>query len=163
MSSRARRKDPYMRSQKIKIRNVETDKSKLVRTLRVKPTLLLFFILLCGTGIIFLVPYLIILGIGLVMTAGFALIVLPDRILCEFTKDYLILYNHPSRDDCTLVYWEDIVSWQYEYHGACDQLVLILVDGSTERQDVYSKRVLKKYLDMYAPGKEIKTTRMRKR
>ena len=144
-----------MKSQAIRKRNLPEDVSVLHRV-QLKPTL--FLILMDMAGMIFVVPkpYLVLIGIMMVMLGAFCLFVMPDGILCEFTKDYLILYNRHEKDECTMVYYEDIVSWSYEWHANSDYLTLMLVDGSTERQEVYSRRI-RAYMKLYAPGKELKT------
>jgi hypothetical protein len=97
-------------------------------------------------------PYLFLSGIMMSMLGLFCLFVMPDGVLCEFTREYLILYNR-RHSDCMLVYWEDIVSWYYEKHHSSDLLIITLVDGSTEIQEVYSKRI-QKYMRNYVPDKE---------
>ena len=149
-----------MKSQMIKVRNLP-DWAHQPYTIHVKPV---FFLALMGiVGIVMFVsggPW---VGVGLILSilSVFALLMMPDRILIQFTPDYMILYNHRDRDTCTVIYWEDLVNWQYEFHPNYDTLSCFLTDGSVQRIDLYSKRLAAKYLNQYAPGKEIKSVRIK--
>ena len=70
--------------------------------------------------------------------------------------DYLVMYNRKSKDECTLVYWDEVVSWVYEYHNAVDILKLELTDGSIESVEMYSRRSIRKMMNLYAKDKEKK-------
>ena len=144
-----------MKSQAIRKRNLPSD-VVVDHRIQLKPTVPL--VLMAMAGMIFVVakPYLVLIGLVMCMLAVFCLFVMPEGILCEFTSRYLILYNRKDRSDCMLVYWEDIVSWQYEWHTYADLLVIMLVDGSTEIQEVYSSRV-RRYMKKYAPNKEVRS------
>ena len=60
-----------------------------------------------------------------------------------------------------MIYWDEIVNWQYEWHPANDNLTITMVDGSMQIIELYSKRRVAKYLNMYAPNKEIKNVRIK--
>ena len=61
-----------------------------------------------------------------------------------------------------MIYWEDVVSWRYEWHAAYDQLVIGLTDGSSEVQEMYSRLSIQYYMDRYAKGKEVKNNGIRR-
>ena len=84
---------------------------------------------------------------------------MPDRILIQFTPDYLVLYNHRDAETCTIIYWDEIVNWQYEYHPSVDKLLINLVNGTSESIEMYSRRAVARYMNQYAPDKEIKSVR----
>ena len=107
-------------------------------------------------------PYLAMSGISMIVLSLFCLIVMPDRDLCKFTKDYLVLYNRHNRDECSLIYWDEVVSWHYEWYKTYDQLVIEMIDGSTEIQDMYSIGSIKKSMDHHIPGKMKKNKHFRK-
>ncbi|MBQ9822892.1 MAG: hypothetical protein IJM63_00215 [Solobacterium sp.] len=140
-----------MKSQTIRQRNIPADIS-VSRRVQLKPTITLVLMLMLGMIFVAAKPYLFLSGIMMSMLGLFCLFVMPDGVLCEFTREYLILYNR-KHSDCMLVYWEDIVSWHYEKHHNNDLLIVTLVDGSTEIQEVYSKRI-QKYMRNYVPDKE---------
>ena len=143
-----------MKSQVIRKRNLPKDINVSYRV-QLKPTVGLIIMVLLGMIFITAKPYLILSGIMMGMLGVFCLFVMPDGVLCEFTRDYLILYNRKG-SDCMLVYWEDIVSWKYEKHSSTDSLIIILVDGSTETLECYSRKICG-YMRAYVPDKEIRT------
>ena len=123
---------------------------------------LLIVTLIVGVLITILKPYLAMSGISMIVLSLFCLIVMPDRDLCKFTKDYLVLYNRHNRDECSLIYWDEVVSWHYEWYKTYDQLVIEMIDGSTEIQDMYSIGSIKKSMDHHIPGKMKKNKHFRK-
>ena len=125
----------------------------------VKPKVLLFALLIIGILIMIFYPYYAVMGICLSIIAAFCLVALPDHNLVKFTKDYIVLFNVRDRSMCMMIYWDEIVNWQYEWHGSNDLLVISLVDGSTQTVEMFSKTSIASYKNVYAPGKEIKTTR----
>lgn len=151
-----------MKSQMIRTRSLPGDPSFYEKTVHVKPTGTLVCLLVIGFVVIFLKPYLLITGISMMLLAIFCLAVMPDRKLCSFTKDYLVLYNCHDRGECMLVYWNEIVNWHYEWHKSWDSLVINLEDGSVETQDMYSLHSIKRQMENHAPGKMKKNIRIRK-
>lgn len=148
-----------MRSQNIKIRNIPI-LPPVMKTVHVKPAVALMFVFIIGCWSIFRNANSVILGVAIMIVAMFAILFLPDRILVQFTSDYLILYNCHSRDECMLVYWDEIVSWQYEWHASVDELVITLTDGSTQTAEMYSKASIYRAMSQFAPGKERKSGRI---
>lgn len=151
-----------MKSQSVRIRSLPQDPSFYEKTVHVKPTAALIVLLVIGVIVIFMKPYLLITGISLLLLSIFCLSVMPDRKLCSFTKDYLILYNCHDKDECMLVYWNEIVSWHYEWHKSYDRLVINMEDGSVETQDMYSLRSIRRFMENHAPGKMKKNIRIRR-
>ena len=144
-----------MKSQKIYIRNLPADRA-VTHTVRLKPLLLIFLILLSGILLFFASIYYRTIAAVMVMVALFMLAVMPEKILCEFTDKYLILYNQKDHSRCMMIYWEDIVNWRYEWHAYSDQLWITLVDGISESIELYSKRSVRRWLNRYAPQKELR-------
>ncbi len=143
-----------MKSQTIRKRNIPSD-INVARRVQLKPTVALVLLMLTGMVLVAARPYLMVSGLMMSMLGAFCLFVMPDGILCDFTKDYLILYNRSSVD-CMLVYWDEIVDWKYEWHPNSDYLIISLVDGSSETLEVYSKNICR-YMRVYAAEKEIRT------
>jgi hypothetical protein len=150
-----------MRSQTIKIRNIP-DVPPVQKTVSVKPSGLIALFLTLGMAFLFLRTYMALAGLFLIMMATFALVIMPDRKLAEFTLDYLILYNCKARDECRLLYWDEIVAWQYEYHTSYDRMEISMVDGSTEAIEMFSRRSVAPWMEKFAAGKERKNPRTRK-
>lgn len=105
---------------------------------------------------LFMKPYLLMAAMTMILLALFSLFIMPDRKLCDFTDDYLVLYNQSDRSRCYMVFWDDIVSWHYEWHASYDQLVIMLSDGSTQMQEMYSRLSIQYHMNQYAKGKEVK-------
>ena len=148
-----------MRSQIIKIRNIPI-LPPVMKTVHVKPATSLMLVFIIGCWITFRNTYSVIVGVAVMVVAMFAIIFLPDRILVQFTSDYMIMYNSRSRDECMLIYWDEIVSWQYEWHASIDELVVTLTDGSTQSAEMYSKASIYRAMNQFAPGKEKKSGRI---
>ena len=144
-----------MRSQVIRIRNLPADVT-VRHSVHVKPTILMVVFLLVGVMILFMKPYLLMAAMTMILLALFSLFIMPDRKLCDFTDDYLVLYNQSDRSRCYMVFWDDIVSWHYEWHASYDQLVIMLSDGSTQMQEMYSRLSIQYHMNQYAKGKEVK-------
>lgn len=146
-----------MKSQTIRIKNLPAY-SGLEEKVHVKPISLIIGLLIIGI-VVAVTSSNILIGVIIILLALFGLFVMPDKIICEFRDDYLILYNERDKARCNMIYYEDVVSWQYEWYPSIDKLVFNLVDGSTEIQEVYSKYSVKQFLDMHLPHKEIKKKR----
>lgn len=151
-----------MKSQRIKIRNLPIHPDAYEKTIYVRPTGILYMLMVIGVCMVFFRKYLLLLGASLVLLSLFGLLVLPDRKLLQFTNKFLIMYNCSDRTECTIVYWDEIVSWQYEYHNTYDQLVIFLTDGDTETQEVYSLHSLRAAMEFHAPGKMRRSVRIRR-
>ena len=147
-----------MKSQSIKTRNLPVMETQPY-IVHVKPIAALAVIGLAGVGLLFTRSVWGGAGVVMILVSVFSLLMLPDRYLIQFTPDYMVLYNHRSMEECTIVYWDDIVNWQYEYHKGFDVLVLSLTDGSTQTIELYSKRSIERFMNQYAPGKELKSAR----
>ena len=151
-----------MKSGKIKVRNLPRDPGFIEKVVTLKPTAGLIVLFLIGGALLFTKAYLVALGVLLILLALFAVAVMPDRKLMMFTKEYLVFFNQRNRDICTLVYWDEILSWQYEYHKNYDLLVIHLSDGSTEKQETYSFRSIKRLMRTHAGDKQMKSVWIRK-
>lgn len=147
-----------MRSQEIKIRNLSFSEGK-PKSIRVKPMKALFACIVIGTVFIFQKNLLTATGLALVLLGLFGIVLMPDRTLAQFTPENLILYNSRNRDSCMLIYWDEIVNWQYEWHAMSDLLVVTLIDGSTQTAEMYSKLSVARLMRLYAGNKEKKNNR----
>ena len=145
-----------MKSQVIKTRNLPEDISRTAYEVHVKPWWFLIIVLVADIFIMILKPYMVSLFIPLVILTLIAIFGMPDKVLVQFTSDYLVMYNRKSKDECTLIYWDEVVTWVYEYHNAVDVLKLELTDGSVESVEMYSKRPIRKMMNLYAKDKEKK-------
>lgn len=145
-----------MKSQYIKIRNVPEEIRNKSVAIHVKPWVLLDLCLAVSIALLIIRSYMAGVVLPIIILTVFALVVMPDRILVQFTPEYLIMYNKEDRTECTLIYWDEIVSWKYEYHTSVDLLKVTTVDDNTESVEMYSKWGVRKFMNLYAPGKEVK-------
>ena len=149
-----------MKSQVIKVKNLKSW-AMAPKAIRLKPITTLVVIAIGGACLLFSNTYLAGLGVCLMTVSLFSLLLLPDRKLVEFTPDYLIMYNQRDESMCTIIYWDEIVKWRYEWHATYDYLVVTLIDGSSERIEMYSKHSIARSMEYYAPNKEIKNVRVK--
>lgn len=144
-----------MKSQMIKVHNLPISTSP-TKSISVKPKGLLYLLMLIGIGICVKSSYFSAAGVCFIMVPVFALGFLPDRELLRFTQDYLVMFNNRNRTQCMIIYWDEIVSWQYEWHPSSDLLVVNLIDGSSQSVDMFSKQSVAKLMNLFAPNKEMR-------
>ena len=150
-----------MRSQTIRIHNLPNS-SESYHQVRIKPIILLIVLAVVGVLLIVFKNEIYFIGILLILLSLFGLLVMPDKVLCDFHYGYMVLYNENDKSRCNIIYYDDIMSWRYEWHATYDQLFITLVDGTTEEIELYSKSSVKKYLDRFAPNKEVKNTSIKR-
>ena len=150
-----------MKSKVLKIRNLPED-MQILNEVKVKPIGTLIFLLLASGLFILSGSTIAVLGVVLLAVSIYALLVMPDRILMQFTEDYVVLYNRKNRDECMLIYWDEIMRWQYQKHNNEDMLVLNLIDGQTEAIECFNRNRTVSYFKIYAKDKEIQTRASRR-
>lgn len=83
-------------------------------------------------------------------------VVMPNRLLIEFTDEYLVLYNHVNSADCMIVYYDDVVSWRYNVGFKEDELIITLSDGSTQKIEAFSKLTFELAMNKFLKDKKDK-------
>ena len=144
-----------MKSKEIRVRNLPKDDVPFYVS-NVKPTSFLMIAMIAGISFLWIRTYLQVIGVMVIMVSLFSLLMLPDCKQYEIHRDYIVLYNRHDKSECFIIYYEDMVSWHYEWNPSSDQLVISLVDGSVEKQEVYAKYRIEKWLNSLAPGKQAK-------
>jgi len=142
----------------IKVRNLP-QWTEQPYSMHVKPVFALALMGLAGLVLLIMKNALSGIGVILVLLSVFSLLLMPDRLLLQVGSEYIVLYNHRDISECTIVYWDELVNWQYEYHKGFDILALSLTDGSTQTIELYSKRPIARFMNQFAPGKEVKNAR----
>ena len=142
-----------MKSKVLKIRNLP-EEMQVLNEVKVKPIGSLLALMLVSGVFIISGSTIAIVGVVLLAISSYALLVMPDRILMQFTDEYLVLYNRKTRDECILIYWDEILLWQYQKHNNEDQLWLQLADGQTETIECFNRNKIVPYFKIYAKGKE---------
>ena len=118
-----------------------------------KPMILLLFIM--GIGFIMMLLKEYVVGISLFLFGAACLIFLPNRRIMEFYDDYMILYNKARKDECNIVYYDDVKSWEYKTRVSMDELIIILNDDSIQKIDGYSRIEYENHLNKYLKDKKI--------
>lgn len=151
-----------MKTQKIRVRNLSEARIRQGINVHVKPLPVLTSMLAIGAILIIASPNLIVAGLSLILVSIFMITILPDRVLITFLDDCMVLYNQQDRSMCMLIYYDEVVNWQYIYHAKYDEIIFTLVDGSKEVQEMYSLNSVVVALDEHLKGKQLKSLRIRK-
>lgn len=141
-----------MKSKAIKSYNLPSDRD-IEYTIDAKPYTLIVILTMIGFALSILNKSTI-MGFVMILVGAFATIFLPKRILLEFCKDYVVLYNKANHYDCYLIYYYEIVSWTYIKKVHNDELLFELEDGSTQSIESFGPYKIEKLLDYYAPSKK---------
>lgn len=144
-----------MKSKELKTYNLPADQH-VIHKLEVKPYVFLIGVFVLGLVYTF---YNGSIALILMSLSLYAILFLPDRKLLIFTDDYMVMQNKAAKDDCIMIYYDEIFSWQYLRGAKVDELVVELEDGTIERIECFSKRRVVSYMEEFAPNKQIKTKR----
>lgn len=142
-----------MKSKTLKIRNIPKE-PPIIATVRVKPTSQLIVLTFIGAIFFMFSEMLSYFGLVIICVCSFCLLVMPDRKLIEFTHDFIIIYNCKDRDDCNILFWEDILTWQYIWRADKDELEIELVNHTKENIECFSKSTIVPLLRAYIKEKE---------
>ncbi len=145
-----------MNSKELKRYNLPEDRF-LLAAIDAKPSFILFLIFIIGLVLVVVRQYSV--GIVVTLLATISYIALPSRVLMEFYQNYLVLYNHANKNDCEMIYYDEVVKWRYVYGINYDYVELILVDDSTHTIDAFSRSLFEGYLNKYLKDKKDKTKR----
>lgn len=96
-------------------------------------------------------------GIAIAVIGLSFLMFLPKLIMLEFYDDYMILHNKANKTDCVLIYYEDVVSWHYQWNAYKDYLYIELIDGTNERIEAFSKTEFELAMNRFLKDKRKKT------
>ena len=145
-----------MNSKELKRYNLPEDRY-LLAAVDAKPSFILFLIFIIGLVLVVIRQYSV--GIVVTLLATISYVALPSRVLMEFYQNYLVLYNHANKNDCEMIYYDEVVKWRYVYGINYDYVELILVDDSTHAIDAFSRSLFEGYLNKYLKDKKDKTKR----
>ncbi|NLC96686.1 MAG: hypothetical protein GX675_03860 [Erysipelotrichaceae bacterium] len=142
-----------MKSKTIKQRNIPPY-PYIIKSIRVKPTGILMLMIIIGFILLFSNRDFAMIGVLIISISSFSLLVLPDSKIIDYTNEYAIIYNCIDRDECKLIYWDEILSWQYKWHTDKDEMIIEMVDLSLEVIETYKRSTMIPYFKKYAAGKE---------
>lgn len=144
-----------MKSKELKIYNLPINFKPHI-TIDAKPHLLLLLIFVVGI-VLCLDEKTTVYGIAIAVIGLSFLMFLPKLIMLEFYDDYMILHNKANKTDCVLIYYEDVVSWHYQWNAYKDYLYIELIDGTNERIEAFSKTEFELAMNRFLKDKRKKT------
>ncbi len=143
-----------MKSKALKTDNLPENREVTYR-INAKPFITLGLLLAAGTALAFYPGY-VYVGVTMVAISIFALAFLPSRVLLEFSDDYVVVYHRVNQQECELIYYDEIVSYQYVRKAHNDYLIFELENGETIRVSCFGKARIETILSQYAKDKKKK-------
>ena len=120
-----------------------------------KPYLFIIFCLCMGICLLYTSYYL--LGVMIVMLFAFNLLFVRDMVLAEFYDEYVVFYLDQNKDECYLLFWEDIEQWHITKHKrTLDTLDIILKNQKSISFKCLHKRKIEKFFETYVASLQSK-------
>ncbi|MBQ6333636.1 MAG: hypothetical protein IJI46_00995 [Erysipelotrichaceae bacterium] len=143
-----------MKSKVLKTYNLPED-NLVIAQIDAKPTYI-FVILILVALVSFMLEIPNAYGIILLCLSIACLIYMPRVLLMEFYNEYLVMYNRADKNNCVLIYYEDITSWYYAWGANHDYLYIELADGSKERIEAFSRSIFESNMNRFLKDKKRK-------
>lgn len=145
-----------VKSKVLKIRNLPTG-SKKIDKINAKPYLVLIVFLLVGIMLLFTSFYLI--GIVISFLFLYCLLFIKNVTLVEFYEDYAVFYLNNGNEECFILFWEDITSWNIvSSRFDLDVLNIELRNRQCISLKCVSAKKVEKYFAKYAPFSQESST-----
>lgn len=144
-----------MKSKILKIRNLPQDKT-VMYTLQAKPFIFLMTMMIVSIFIAIFNATNFLYAIVIFLVALFAIVFMPDSLILQFMKEYMVIYHNLRRNECYLVYYDEIKVWQYQWSLQKDYLYLQLIDDAEFCVECFNRRKVKAFLKQCCPNKELK-------
>lgn len=147
-----------VKSKVLKIRNLPAD-GKKIDQINAKPYLVIIVFLLIGISLLFTRVYLI--GIVITFLFLYYLLFVKDVVLIEFYETYAVFYLNNDRDECFLLFWEDVAKWTItSSRNDLDVLNIELRNHQCIALKCLSRKKVEKYFMAYAnPQQESEITK----
>lgn len=140
-----------IKSKILKIRNLPTN-GKKIDQINSKPYMCIIVFLLFGIAMLWTSFYL--LGIIITLIFLFYLLFVKDKTLVEFYDQYVIFYLNNGKEECFLLFWEDILHWDITQNRKdLDVLNIILKDNEQIALNCLSRKKIEKYFTSNMPCK----------
>lgn len=145
-----------VKSKILKIRNLPTD-GKKIDQINVKPYSFIIVCLIAGISLMCTSLYLI----GFIITFLFLyyLLFVKDVVLIEFYDQYAVFYLNNGKEECFLLFWEDVLRWSITSNrNDLDLLNIVLRNNECIALKCLSRKKVEKYFLRYVnhdPEKEI--------
>lgn len=142
-----------MKTKEIKSHNLPETRV-INESIEAKPYLLIVLFIVAGLFVLVFNDRT--LGVSLMFFGFCTLFFMPKRTLIEFHDEYLVLYNKANHAECTMVYYEDVRSWNYSVGFSDDELYIELNDGSSLRIEAFSKFLFESLMNRYLKDRKKK-------
>ncbi len=134
-----------MKSKELKTYNLPKE-DVLISEIDAKPQALFLFLILIGVlSLLFRAPTAY--GVTTILFSLVAMAYMPKVEIIGFYQDYLILYNRADRNNCFLVYYDEVSSWYYSWSASRDYLYIEMEDGTTEKIEAFSKTLFESHMN----------------
>lgn len=142
-----------MKSSLINIENLNKD-IEIEYTIRLKPLALLIFGFVLGIFCYWLGSPVSEIGLFGSVICIFLFTMLPDRILLQFADDQVLLYSRDTPGEVRILYYDEIVNYEYITGRSEDTLIFYMIDGSNYSVEIFNKRKMKRILSEKLPFKD---------
>jgi|GEM_PF-2443082 len=144
------------KSRAVRISSLEEHKTLVKITTKPYAT---FVTLLIVTVYISVFDNMRIYGIVLTILTLLLLVSTPNKIILTAADRFIIIYDQKTKDQGTLIYLSEIVSWRYIITRKTEELLLILNDGEEIACPLIMTKKLMRYLRDKMEAKEIREKR----
>lgn len=143
-----------MKSKELKTYNLPKD-DLLISSIDAKPNYVFILAFLLGAILLFIESSRV-YGLTIITIVIVMYIYLPKVVLMEFFQEYLVLYNRADNNSCVLVYYDEIISWNYSWSANRDYLNIELENGESERIEAFSKTIFESNMNRFLKEKKKK-------
>ena len=143
-----------MKSKELKTYNLPKD-DLLISSIDAKPGFVFLLMTILGIFLLFFENFRF-YGISILFIALLTHLYFPKVTLMEFYQDYLVLYNRADNNTCVLVYYDEVISWTYNWSANRDYLNIELIDGQNERIEAFSKTIFESNMNRFLKEKKKK-------
>lgn len=146
-----------MKSKELKTYNLPKD-DMVVAQIDAKPNSLFIFVILIGVlSFVFKLP--VAYGVTMIIVSLCAIAYMPRVVLMEFYQDYLVLYNRADKNNCVLIYYDEVSSWYYSWSANRDYLYIELENGNVEKIEAFSKTIFESTMNRFMRDKRRKNVK----
>jgi len=143
-----------MKSKELKTYNLPKD-DLLISSIDAKPSFLFLLLTIFGILLLFFESFRL-YGASILVITLITYLYLPKVTLMEFFQDYLVLYNRADNNTCVLVYYDEVVSWNYTWSANRDYLNIELQNSQKERIEAFSKTIFESNMNRFLKEKKKK-------
>lgn len=143
-----------MKSKELKTYNLPKD-DLLISSIDAKPSFLFLLLTIFGILLLFFESFRL-YGVSILVITLITYLYLPKATLMEFFQDYLVLYNRADNNTCVLVYYDEVVSWNYTWSANRDYLNIELQNSQKERIEAFSKTIFESNMNRFLKEKKKK-------